>query len=86
MMCFSDIVNNLSYLGKVPSFLLDKEERRIIRISFAELESYMILIPDSLEKPVLTDDNVEHLPFTNTGNQLIYLNETEGLKEKLSLV
>jgi hypothetical protein len=68
IMCFSDIVTNLSYLGKVPNFLLDKEERRIIRISFAELESYMILIPDSLEKPNLADDNIEHLPFTNTSN------------------
>jgi hypothetical protein len=59
ILCFADLVANLAYLGKVPKFLLDKEERRMIRIAFAELESYMILIPDSLERPRVTYDNIE---------------------------
>lgn len=59
ILCFADLVANLAYLGRVPKFLLDKEERRVIRIAFAELESYMILVPDTLERPHASEDNLE---------------------------
>lgn len=83
---FADVIENLRYLDKIPSVLLDEDERRLVRISFAELETYMIIIPDSLKSSELLHDNIEFAPFSYCSNKLIISNESEGCIERMSAI
>jgi hypothetical protein len=82
--CFNDLNENFSCFYKVPSFLLDQEEAKLIRIFLAESEYYTIAFPDSIDVAKLEADNVENFPFFSDGEHLVIANSKATLRKHLS--
>lgn len=82
--CFADLTQNIAFIDKIPNFLLDEEEQRLLRISFAELESYMIVVPNNTFNIETFRDGIETNPFYCSDNCLIYKSDNRGFLQKLS--